>query len=61
MLLNEKEITKNVTIMESDNSSILIAKRELVVPEKRIILLDEVTTDEMKFMNTLGYKGGIIL
>ena len=61
MLLNEKEITKNVTIMESDNSSILIAKRELVVPEKRIILLDEVTTDEMKFMNTLEYKGGIIL
>lgn len=61
MLLNEKEIMKNMTIKESDNSHILIAKRELIVPEKKIVLLDEMTTDEMKIMKTIGYKGGIIL
>lgn len=61
MLLNEKEIMKNMTIKESDNSPILIAKRELIVSEKKIVLLDEMTTDEMKIMKTMGYKGGIIL
>ena len=35
-------------IKESDNSPILIAKRELIVPEKKIVLIDEMTTDKTK-------------
>lgn len=61
MFLNEKEITKNMTVNECGNSHILIAKRELIVPEKKIILLDDMTEEENKFVKKLEYRGGIIV
>lgn len=61
MYLNEKEITKNMSIKEGENSPILIAKRELVVPEKKLVLLNDMTEDEIKLVKTLEYRGGIIV
>lgn len=61
MFLNEKEFTKSITIKESEHSPILIAKSELVVPERKIVLLNDMTEEEIKFAKTLGYKGGIIV
>lgn len=61
MFLNEKEFAKNMTIKESDTSPILIAKSELIIPEKKIVLLSDMTEEEVKFVKTLGYKGGIIV
>lgn len=61
MYLNEKEITKNMLIKESEKSPILIAKHELIVPEKKIILLDDMTEEENKFVKKLEYRGGIIV
>lgn len=61
MFLNEKEFTKSITIKESEHSPILIAKNELIIPERKIVLLNDMTEEEIKFAKTLGYKGGIIV
>lgn len=61
MFLNEKEFAKNMTIKESETSPILIAKSEPIIPEKKIVLLSNMTEEEVKFVKTLGYKGGIIV
>lgn len=61
MFLNEKEFTKSIAIKESEHSPSLIAKSELIIPERKIVLLNDMTEEEIKFVKTLGYKGGIIV
>lgn len=61
MLMNEKDFLKNSKIQEVDNSKILIAKKEVIVPEKRVIFLDEINNEEKQILKKLGYKGGIIV
>ena len=59
MFMKENEFIKNVKIQEMDNSIILLAKQEIIVPEKKIVLLDEINTEEKQILKKLGYKGGI--
>lgn len=61
MLINEKDFIKNFIIQELENSDILLAKQEFIVPEKKIILLDEINEEEKTMLKKLGYKGGIIV
>lgn len=61
MFLNEKEITTNMSVKECDNPHILIAKREIIVPEKKIVLINDTTEEEIKFVKRLETKGGIIV
>ena len=61
MFMKENEFMKNVKIQEMDNSIILLAKQEIIVPEKKIVLLDEINDEENQILKKLGYKGGIIV
>ncbi len=61
MLINEKEFIKNFVIQELEKSNILLAKHEIIEPEKRIVLLDEISVEERTMLKKLGYDGGIIL
>jgi len=61
MFMKENEFIKNVKIQEMDNSIILLAKQEIIVPEKKIVLLDEINNEEKQILKKLGYKGGIIV
>lgn len=56
----EKKVIENMTIHECENSHIIIAKREIYVPEKKIILLDEVK-EEPNLVKMFKTKGGLIL
>ena len=61
MLINEKDFIKNFIIQELENSDILLAKQEFIVPEKKIILLDEINEEEKTLLKKLGYRGGFIV
>lgn len=61
MFMKENEFIRNVKIQEMDNSIILLAKQEIIVPEKKIVLLDEINNEEKQILEKLGYKGGIIV
>ena len=61
MLINEKDFIKNFIIQELENSDILLAKQEFIVPEKKIILLDEINEEEKTMLKKLGYRGGFIV
>lgn len=61
MFMKENEFIKNVKIQEMDNSIIHLAKQEIIVPEKKIVLLDEINNEEKQILKKLGYKGGIIV
>ena len=61
MLINEKDFIKNFIIKELENSDILLAKQEIIVPEKKIILLDEINEEEKTMLKKLGYRGGFIV
>lgn len=61
MLINEKDFIKSFIIQELENSDILLEKQEFIVPEKKIILLDEINEEEKTMLKKLGYKGGIIV
>ena len=51
-----------LVIEESPNSLIVTAKKKIYVPEKKIILLDQVTEQESRFfMGASKNKGGIIV
>lgn len=53
---------KGMVIEESTNSSFVTAKRKIYVPEKKIVLMDQMTEQEYQLlMNTAKYKGGIIV
>lgn len=52
---------KGLVVEESPNSLIVTAKKKIYVPEKRIILMDQMTEQETQFaINTVKKKGGIL-
>ena len=59
MLQSEKIFTENLQIAESDTSPILIAKKELILPQKKIVLLDDITAKEKQKLKMLGFMGGL--
>lgn len=51
---------KGLVIEESPNSLIVTAKKKIYVPEKRIILMDQMTEHESElFMGVSKNKGGL--
>ena len=59
--MDEKNFVKNFKVEELDNSVILVAKKEFVVPEKKIVFLNENNGAEKQMIKNIGYTGGIIL
>ena len=60
--LKYEDFLKGMTISRRENSLIEIAHKEIIVPEKKIVLLDEINEDEMKILKKIGcYKGGLVL
>ena len=52
---------KDLVIEESPNSLIVTAKKKIYVPEKKIILMNQMTEQESEFfMSADKYKGGFI-
>lgn len=53
---------KGLVIEESPNSLIVTAKKKIYVPEKKIILMDQMTERESHFlMGVSKIKGGLIV
>ncbi len=53
---------RGLVIEEIPNSLLVTAKKELYVPEKKIILLDEITEREAKLlMGATNHMGGLIV
>lgn len=53
---------KDLVIEESPNSLIVTAKEKIYVPEKKIILMDQVTKQESRFLMSVSKnKGGLIV
>ena len=53
---------KDLAIEESPNSLIVTEKKKIYVPEKKIILMDQVTEQESRFLMGLSKnKGGLIV
>lgn len=53
---------KGLVIEESTNSLIVTAKKKIYVPEKKIILMDQMTEHESAlFMGVHKNKGGLIV
>lgn len=53
---------KDLVIEESPNSLIVTAKEKIYVPEKKIILMDQVTKQESRFLISVSKnKGGLIV
>lgn len=53
---------KGLVIEESHNSLIVTAKKKIYVPEKKIILMDQMTEQESQFlMGMKKIKGGLIV
>ena len=61
MFMNENEIMKGWAIEGANDSPILIAKKEIYTPEKKIILLDEANENEIALVSNITNKGGIIV
>ena len=61
MFMNENEIMKGWTIEGTNDSPILVAKKEIYMPEKKIILLDEANENEIALVSNITNKGGIIV
>ncbi len=62
---NEKNLFKGYSITNSNSSIIAVAKKEIVLPEiilpkKKIILLDEANENEKLIVSSI-IKGGTIL
>ena len=56
------ENLKGLVIEESSNSLIVTAKKKNYAPEKKVILLDQVTEQEFRFlMGVRKSKGGLIV
>ena len=52
---------KGLVIEKSPNSLIVTEKKKIYVPEKKIILMDQMTEQETQFaINTVKKKGGIL-
>ena len=53
---------KGLVIEESPNSLIVMAKKKIYVPEKKIILMDKMSERESElFMGVSKNKGGLIV
>ena len=53
---------KDLVIEESPNSLIVTAKKKIYVPEKKIILMDQMTEQESRFfIGVSKNKGGLIV
>lgn len=53
---------KGLVIEESPNSLIVTAKKKIYVPEKKIILMDQMTEQESQFLTGVSKnKGGLII
>ena len=53
---------RGLVIEESPNSLIVTAKKKIYVPEKKIILMDQITERESElFMGVSKNKGGLIV
>lgn len=53
---------KGLVIEESPNSLIITAKKKIYVPEKKIILMDQVTEQESRFLTGVSKnRGGLIV
>lgn len=53
---------KGLVIEQSPNSLIVTAKKKICVPEKKIILMDQVTEQESRFLMGMSKnKGGLIV
>lgn len=61
MTSKEKLLFGNFDISTYDNSHIVIAEQKLIVPDKKLILLDQMNEEETKKIKSLGYKGGLII
>lgn len=60
--LKNTEFMEGMTITRKGNSLIEIAHKEIIVPEKKIVMLDDINEDEMKILKKIGcYKGGFAL
>lgn len=53
---------KNLVIEEPPNSLIVTANKKIYVPEKKIILMDQVTEQKSRFLMAVSKnKGGLIV
>ena len=53
---------KGLVIEESPNSLIVTAKKKIYFPEKKIIIMDQVTEQESRFLTGVRKnKGGLIV
>lgn len=53
---------KDLVIEESSNSLIVTAKKKIYVPEKKIILMDQMSEQESRFLAGVSKnKGGLIV
>ena len=53
---------KDLVIEESPNSLIVTAKKKIYLPEKKIILMDQMTEQESRFLMGMSKnKGGLIV
>ena len=53
---------KDLVIEESPNSLIVMAKKKIYVPEKKIILMDQMSEQESRFLAGVSKnKGGLIV
>ncbi len=57
----EKKVLESMTIHKCENSPIFIAKKEIYMPEKKIIFLDEANENEIALVSNTINKGGIIV
>lgn len=48
------DILKGITIIKSEDSSILIAKKEIILPENRVITLADMTEAERELLIAMG-------
>lgn len=53
---------KGIVVEESPNSLLVTAKKKMYVPEKKIILMDQMTEQESRLiMGANNTKGGLIV
>lgn len=41
---------RGISVQENEDSLLVVAKKEIIVPEKRIVLLDQVTEEEARLL-----------
>lgn len=60
--LKTADFMEGMTITRKENSLIEVAHKEIIVPEKKIAMLDDINEEEKKILKKIGcYKGGLAL